>query len=154
VNAISESHVYNLKATVEHTGVSDHTLRAWERRYGLPKPERSDAGHRLYSQNDLLIIRWLAQQVAQGMAVSRAVDLHDQLQDTGQAPWRSQEASESPVMRSDGNMQNLREEWVSAIRAFDEQSAEQVVSRAFGLFDPESVATGLLQQGMSEIGDL
>ncbi|MGC1802162.1 MAG: MerR family transcriptional regulator, partial [Solirubrobacterales bacterium] len=34
------------------TGVRTDTLRAWERRYGLLRPERSDGGFRLYGPED------------------------------------------------------------------------------------------------------
>ena len=44
---------FNLKAVVQQTGIKPDTLRAWERRYGLPTPERSSGGHRLYSQDDV-----------------------------------------------------------------------------------------------------
>lgn len=37
----------------ERTGVNSVTLRAWERRYGLLKPARTEKGHRLYSDNDV-----------------------------------------------------------------------------------------------------
>lgn len=37
----------------ERTGVAPETLRAWERRYGLLRPHRTDGGHRRYAQADL-----------------------------------------------------------------------------------------------------
>lgn len=37
----------------QRTGVNSITLRAWERRYGLLKPARTDKGHRLYNQADV-----------------------------------------------------------------------------------------------------
>jgi hypothetical protein len=47
---------YNIKAVVQQTQVNVSTLRAWEQRYGVPRPTRSDHGHRLYSQRDIEII--------------------------------------------------------------------------------------------------
>ena len=47
---IGDTPLYNLKAVIHETGLSPETLRAWERRYGLLKPQRSPGGHRLYSQ--------------------------------------------------------------------------------------------------------
>ena len=29
------------------------TLRAWQRRYGLLKPQRTDGGHRLFNDDDI-----------------------------------------------------------------------------------------------------
>lgn len=37
-----------IKRAAELTGVPEHTLRAWERRYGLVAPARTDGGYRLY----------------------------------------------------------------------------------------------------------
>jgi len=39
------------------TGVPADTLRTWERRYGFPLPERTDAGHRRYSSSTLHRLR-------------------------------------------------------------------------------------------------
>ena len=48
--------INNLKAVSVETGLSPATLRAWERRYGLVKPERSLGGHRLYSEHDIEVL--------------------------------------------------------------------------------------------------
>jgi hypothetical protein len=49
VSTLREERFYNLKAVIRQTALKPDTLRAWERRYGLPTPERSEGGHRLYS---------------------------------------------------------------------------------------------------------
>ncbi len=35
---------YNIKAVVQQTSVNISTLRAWEQRYGIPNPKRSEHG--------------------------------------------------------------------------------------------------------------
>ena len=45
--------LYNTKAVVQETGISASTLRAWERRYGLPTPTRTQNNYRLYSPNGI-----------------------------------------------------------------------------------------------------
>ncbi len=56
--------LWPMGAVTRRTGLSDHTLRAWERRFGFPKPIRLPSGHRRYSgeqvQQLLLINRALA----------------------------------------------------------------------------------------------
>ena len=59
---------------LKETGIAADTLRAWERRYGLPKPERTSGGHRLYSQYDIQTIKWLMARQAEGLSISRAVE--------------------------------------------------------------------------------
>ena len=44
---------FPIRVLSEKTGVGTSTLRAWERRYGLLKPERTPKGHRLYSAGDM-----------------------------------------------------------------------------------------------------
>jgi DNA-binding transcriptional MerR regulator len=59
------------------TGVNPVTLRAWERRYGLIKPERTAKGHRLYPHDQVQrvhdVLRWLER----GAAVSQVRELLD-----------------------------------------------------------------------------
>lgn len=55
----------------ELTGVNPVTLRAWERRYGLLRPHRTDKGHRLYSEEDVLRVRAILDWLAKGVAISR-----------------------------------------------------------------------------------
>ena len=43
---------YTMREVVRATGLSEHTLRAWERRHGAVEPHRTDGGTRLYSPAD------------------------------------------------------------------------------------------------------
>jgi len=54
------------------TGVTDHVLRAWERRYGLLEPQRSAGGYRLYSQADENRIRRMQAHLAAGLSAAEA----------------------------------------------------------------------------------
>ena len=40
-----------IREVARQTGVNAVTLRAWERRYGLIVPHRTEKGHRLYTRN-------------------------------------------------------------------------------------------------------
>src|SRR3984893_12841576 len=53
-------------------GVSDHVLRAWERRYGLLQPVRSPGGYRLYSDADERRIRRMQAHLARGLSAAEA----------------------------------------------------------------------------------
>ena len=66
---------YNIKAVVRQTQVNVSTVRAWEQRYGLPLPQRSEHGHRLYSPRDVAIIQWLKQCTDSGLAIRQAVEM-------------------------------------------------------------------------------
>src|ERR1700751_906595 len=54
------------------TGVSVELLRAWEKRYGLLDPARSDGGFRLYNDHDLERVRSMQQHLGEGVAAAEA----------------------------------------------------------------------------------
>jgi MerR family transcriptional regulator, light-induced transcriptional regulator len=50
--------------------VSPNTLRAWERRFGFPKPQRSQGKHRLFTHGEVAALRDALQE---GLSISSAV---------------------------------------------------------------------------------
>jgi DNA-binding transcriptional MerR regulator/methylmalonyl-CoA mutase cobalamin-binding subunit len=150
---------FNLKAVVKQTGLKPDTLRAWERRYGLPTPERSSGGHRLYSQRDIDTIKWLMARQQEGLSISRAVESWEQLTAEGSDPLKAATpiatgAAPIPVPHLVGEtIAQLREQWIDACLAYDEQRAEQLLNQAFALYSPETVAVEHLQRAVAEIGE-
>jgi len=63
--------LYPIRHVCAETGINDVTLRAWERRYGLVRPQRTAHGHRLYSASDIARIRRIQELLAQGIPVSQ-----------------------------------------------------------------------------------
>lgn len=57
------------------TGVNSVTIRAWERRYGLIKPLRTNKGHRLYRQEDVELIKTIQAWLARGLAIGKVSEL-------------------------------------------------------------------------------
>ena len=59
----SNKQLWPMGAVTRRTGIGEHTLRAWERRFGFPTPVRLASGHRRFSgdqvQHLLLIARAL-----------------------------------------------------------------------------------------------
>lgn len=149
---------YNLKVIVRETGINAATLRAWERRYELPMPERTAGGHRLYSQRDLETVKWLMAREQEGLRIGQAVELWRELEDNGQDPL-SRPAIAPPGARAvtDAALEdltNLRRAWVAACLAFDEEMADRQVVHALARHAPEQVVIELLQKGLSNVGRL
>ena len=57
------------------SGVSAELLRAWERRYGLLKPARSDGGVRLYSPQDERRVALMREHLGRGLSAAQAARL-------------------------------------------------------------------------------
>ena len=149
-----EGPFFNLKAVVQQTGLSPDTLRAWERRYGLPAPKRSSGGHRLYSRCDIETIQWLIARQREGLSIKRAVELWFQLEAEGSVLFPPGEiVRPSASLETGETIARLREEWIAACLAYEEQTAEQVITQAFALYPPEIVATELLQKAVAWMGE-
>lgn len=155
--------LYNIKAVEQSTGISSSTLRAWERRYHVCQPQRSDSGYRLYSDRDIAIIRWLKAQVDAGMSISQAVAWLDSLTASAGAlehvtlPANGEIVITplSPVthhmMRRDYAV--LQKELINALLGFDEDAAEHILAEAFSLYPLELVGENLIAPVLIEIGE-
>ena len=158
---VSTTPAYNLKVVLKETGLTADTLRAWERRYGLPIPQRTAGGHRLYSQRDIETIKWLMKRQAEGLSISRAVDLWNEQVSSGADPLAGAMPSSSPSASVipaqyvfDTNLEALRERWIEGCLHFSESTSEQILNQAFSMFPVEIVCIEILQKGISEIGNL
>jgi DNA-binding transcriptional MerR regulator/methylmalonyl-CoA mutase cobalamin-binding subunit len=69
---------YSLGAVVRLTGLSDHTIRAWERRYGAVRPSRSPKGTRRYSEAEIERLRLLHAAVQAGHRIGDVAGLSDE----------------------------------------------------------------------------
>ena len=150
------SPTYNLGAILRETGLKADTLRAWERRYNLPQPSRSEGGQRLYSQRDLELIKWLIARQEEGLRISQAAKLWRNQIDSGIDPVEAEVPLEAPsvVLSLDGdNVAEYKSQWLSACIAFDEAKAEQVVAQAFSQYPPEIVCFDVLFAGLSDLGE-
>ena len=64
-----------IREVSRQTGVNAVTLRAWERRYGLIVPHRTQKGHRLYDQSHVARISHILTWIDRGVAVSQVGQL-------------------------------------------------------------------------------
>jgi DNA-binding transcriptional MerR regulator len=143
----SEEPIYNIKAVVQKTGIPADTVRAWERRYGVPQPQRTETGRRLYSEHDVAAIRWLRERTVAGMTISQAIQ---QLRSLGEDAL-----NETPAELTQGprNPTVLVDELLTALLAFDEVRASTIVGEAFSLYRIEEVCIQIFSPVLIEIGE-
>lgn len=68
---LEQEELFPIREVARLTGVNPVTLRAWERRYGLIQPTRTESGHRLYSMADIDRVRSILGWIERGVAVSK-----------------------------------------------------------------------------------
>jgi methanogenic corrinoid protein MtbC1 len=149
--------IFNIKAVVKQTGLNPATLRAWERRYGFPNPHRTAGGHRQYSQHDIDTLNWLIARQQEGVSISHAIDLWRSYDDRGEDPLQTGATRDTATRVAPhlegGQIDELRQAWVSACLALDREVAERILAIAFAQYGPETVCFEILQYGMAEVGD-
>ncbi len=159
----STAPLYNIKAVVQATGISPSTLRAWERRYHMCNPQRSESGYRLYSDRDVAVIRWLKAQVDAGMAISQAVAW---LESLGSARTPAEQAvlptagvhghEERTITYGSDEIRTfaaLQADLTRALIGFDEVGAENIMAEAFAMYPLEQVGEELVTPVLVEIGE-
>jgi MerR family transcriptional regulator, light-induced transcriptional regulator len=114
-------------AVARRTGVAVATLRAWEVRYGLLRPSRTDGGHRLYTEDDVDRVLAVLRLTAQGWSVSTAaatVSAEVVPSRLGLVPGDAGAGRAAELDGDGGAVVRARAELDRAIRAFDLPSAE------------------------------
>jgi DNA-binding transcriptional MerR regulator len=139
----SDDPVFNIQAVAEQTDVPALTLRAWERRYDVPKPKRDLQGHRLYSERDIMIIRWLKQRIDSSMRIKQAVQLL-----ATQSPQSLGNSVTIPLVRHDepisSQFTQVVHELFDAIHQFDYPRAQLLLTHALSIYTIEDVCMGIL----------
>jgi len=155
--------LYNIKAVEQNTGISASTLRAWERRYQVCRPQRSESGYRLYSERDIALIRWLKSQVDVGMSISQATTWLENLIDSAGSVAQvilpgNRDVVAEPIVPAPHHLMRrdyavLQAELLQALLAFEERIAENVLAEAFALYPMELVGENLIVPVLVEIGE-
>lgn len=101
---------YSIGEFARLSGITATTLRAWQRRYGLLKPQRTEGGHRLYSEDDvqqaLIILDW----VKKGVPIGQVKSL-----------------LERPAPRRTNNWQTLQQTLLERLKAGKIESLRQAI---------------------------
>ena len=122
-----------IKDLAEQTGVAAGTIRMWEQRYGFPEPERTAAGYRVYTEQDVVALRRVVAYRSGGLSVPAALERARSLEGPTDRPsiFAALASGEQPV-----RPQRLRRPTLIALsRAIEEEAmaraAGPVVIAAF-----------------------
>lgn len=159
-------------------GVRPETLRAWERRYSLLEPDRTDSGYRLYSQADETRVREMTTLISQGVAASEAAKLAREAPNVAErtgsgvieaghatassqavaqaAPNASEQAdagAEVPASAATPVLAGSTGELFVALNAFDDVHANAILDAAFARFSLDLVLAEVVLAVLAEIGE-
>ncbi|OZS44236.1 MerR family transcriptional regulator [Photobacterium sanguinicancri] len=108
-----EKPLHAISEVSEKTGVNSVTLRAWQRRYGLLNPTRTEKGHRLYSESDIERIQLILSWLDKGVSIGKVKPLLEH----------------SPANMVSAEALDITSEVIESIDAFSKESLEKTVQQ-------------------------
>lgn len=126
------------------TGVNVDVIRAWERRYGLLRPERTDTNYRLYSSSDVSRLRLMRHYLDKGIPAARAAVLVHEAQTAaiGSNPGVPADAARTVL----GVLRR-------SLERYDEGPADRALEGLLGVFTPAAVLRDVVLPYLRELGE-
>ncbi|RON90628.1 MerR family transcriptional regulator [Pseudomonas fluorescens] len=126
--ALEREELFPIREVSRLTGVNPVTLRAWERRYGLIQPTRTESGHRLYSMTEIERVRSIVDWIDRGVAVSKV----------GKILAKTEPLKALTHIIPDDLVQADYAQWQqqvqAAVSAFDDRALDQVYNQIFSSY--------------------
>ena len=126
-SALKQEELFPIREVSRLTGVNPVTLRAWERRYGLIQPTRTESGHRLYSQADIEAVRSILAWIERGVSVSKVGKILAKSATKGPTSPVSEEVIA-------GEWAEWQTQLRGAINAFDDVRLERLYGQVFSSY--------------------
>ena len=135
---------YSIGTVVRRTGLSEHTLRVWERRYQVVAPERSHGRHRRYSEHDVRRLQLLRAAQRDGSSIAELAPLTDT-----QIIGLLQQATNGSAP---ANLQTQADACEQAVERLDPWLLSDILTRAVASVGHVAVAESLIAPVMQRIG--
>jgi len=131
-------------------GLSPITIRAWETRYQVIQPQRSEGGHRLYSDKDVEDLRWLLIQTKEkGLSISHASQLLLKQKQANVTPTNSTLPDEEPRSA----YISVQNDLYHSLLNMDIEKSEHIVDHGFSLYPLDEMIHKVLVPLMIRVGD-
>ena len=137
----------------ELTGIGQHTLRVWEKRYDALKVIRLPSGHRRYPRDEVKRLRAVAKALDKGFRTRRVVNSSlEELEALFQQPAPGENTHEVNEPVAATNSAPLILEWISAARHFDEVYLTEQFYHEWGLRGPITFLNELATPFLVQVG--
>ncbi len=143
--------MYTIKQAARLSGVTEATLRAWERRYGAVVPQRNESGYRVYDQEDLAAVSTMRRLVDEGWSPVQAANaVRSGTVSIFLDPLGGREMSDRT---EEANAATFSQLFLTAATEMDTARIEQSLDGGFALGSFEHVVDSWLFPTLEALGD-
>lgn len=114
---------FSIAIAARRSGLSQHVIRAWEKRYGVVTPLRTDTHRRLYTDEDIERLQLLRRATQAGHSIGNIASLPAELL----RPLAAEE-SVAPAAKSPDTAETLLATALDAVKALDSGKLERLLS--------------------------
>lgn len=146
---------YGISTLCRKTGLSPALLRAWEKRYGLLEPQRTEGGHRYYTDEDLRVLEQVSRMLDEGARIGEVAVLGraELLARASFRPPLHTVADDIPEAEPDAIPTRLVTRLVEAAERYDAPSLDSLLDEVFARYSPLFVIRQVLQPAARRIGE-
>lgn len=149
----SEDPLYNIGVVARMTGIPVGTLRVWERRYDFPESARTPGGHRLYSEKEVMRLRWVKARIDEGMQTGQAIRALQHAEAEGRIPEPAP-LLQAPTSRNvAASLAAFQARLAEALLDHDLGKADQALGEVMAVFPLEDVIFHVVAPVLEEIGE-
>ena len=150
---VSEEPLYNIGVVARMTSIPMATLRIWERRYNFPQSGRTAGGHRLYSEKQVMQLRWVKARTDEGMQTGQAIRALQHMEREGRLPDVPLTATVPMRQKgSEATLTALKDRLTQTLLAHDVDKADQVLGEAMALHPLDNLILDVIVPTLADIG--
>ncbi len=153
-----DSKYFSIQMAAQLSGLSAHTIRAWEKRYQAISPSRSDNGRRLYSTEEVERLNLLSQLTNLGSSISQIASLPDEELKTIHSKLISTKSGALSLSATKTNQilsaEETKNKLIEALEKYQVDTISVILSEAKLNFSPKELALKVLDPVLKVVREL
>lgn len=138
---------YTIQQVSEVTGLSKQVIRKWEDRYGIIQPKRLENGYRIYSKNELDLLKKIVSYTNEGYGIKQAAEFA-KLDMTNKDELPTQATMQSP------NVEDYLNSLIRAGEAGDDTAIMHLLQQVHNLYGVQILLDDVIVPFMKKVGEL
>jgi len=149
---MSNQEMLPIKVVSQRTGLTQHVIRVWEKRYSAVSPSRNTTNRRFYTDKEVERLSLLREAIEKGFSIGQIAHLsNDQISSMIATPEKSLDLG---ISTSNQSIEQYIENCLAAIAEIDTQKLDEILTKAQVELNPSILIDDLIVPLLYKIGIL